>query len=162
MRSQPLRIGLLTHSVNPRGGVVHTLALADALHARGHDVTVFAPAQPGQTMFRAPRCAVDLVPVVVAPSVLAEMIAARRTAFVQHLVPLLRRRPFDVLHAQDGIGGNALADLREAGAIGGFVRTVHHLDTFADPLVMQWQQRAFEHASQVLCVSQTWCDTLRR
>ncbi len=30
--SARLDISLLTHSVNPRGGVVHTLELADALH----------------------------------------------------------------------------------------------------------------------------------
>ena len=38
-----LRIALLTHSVNPRGGVVHTLELANALQGAGHAVTVFAP-----------------------------------------------------------------------------------------------------------------------
>jgi predicted peroxiredoxin len=51
-----LRIALLTHSVNPRGGVVHTLELATALTALGHDVTVFAPAVPGETLFRLPPC----------------------------------------------------------------------------------------------------------
>ena len=60
--SRPLRIALLTHSVNPRGGVVHTLELANALHDRGHQVTMLAPARPGQTLFRTPRCAVELVP----------------------------------------------------------------------------------------------------
>ena len=34
---RPLRIGLLTHSVNPRGGVVHTLELARALHEALHE-----------------------------------------------------------------------------------------------------------------------------
>ena len=165
MRELPaLRIGLLTHSVNPRGGVVHTLELANALHDRGHHVTVFAPALPGQTMFRMPRCALDLVPIRVpsteAPRGVAEMIASRRAAYVKHLSQRLRTQRFDVLHAQDGIGGNALADLCEAGTIDGFVRTVHHLDSFDDARVMQWQQRAFERASQVLCVSQTWCDRL--
>ena len=58
-----LRIALLTHSVNPRGGVVHTLELANALHAAGHAVTVFAPAAPGQRLFRDPACRVSLVPV---------------------------------------------------------------------------------------------------
>ena len=48
-----LRIALLTHSVNPRGGVVHTLELARALHDSGHDVTVFAPARENEVMFRA-------------------------------------------------------------------------------------------------------------
>lgn len=157
-----LRIALLTHSVNPRGGVVHTLELADALHAIGHEVTILAPAQPGQQMFRASRCAVELVTVGPAPRDLAGMVASRRDAFIEHLAPRLAGRPWDVLHAQDGIGGNALATLRERGAIDGFVRTVHHLDRFDDPQVMAWQQRAFAQADRVLCVSRTWCDILRR
>ena len=157
-----LRIGLLTHSVNPRGGVVHTLELANALHDRGHRVTVFAPALAGQSMFRTPRCAVELVTITDTPRDVAEMVASRRAAYVAHLSQGLHVQAFDVLHAQDGIGGNALADLCEAGAIGGFVRTVHHLDSFADARVMAWQQRAFLRASLVLCVSQTWCDALLR
>jgi glycosyltransferase-like protein len=155
-----LRIALLTHSVNPRGGVVHTLELADALHARGHSVTVLAPATAGQRLFRATRCAVELVEVPAAPSSVVEMVATRRAAFVKHLAKLLRVEEFDILHAQDSIGGNALADLRDAGAIDGFVRTVHHLDYFADDQLMQWQERAFRSASEVLCVSQTWRDHL--
>ena len=162
MPSRRLRIGLLTHSVNPRGGVVHTLELADALHAAGHDVTVMAPALPGQALFRTPRCAVELVPVAPAPADLASMVASRRDAYIDHLAPQVASRSYDVLHAQDGIGGNALATLQERGLIDGFVRTVHHLDTFDDARVMAWQQRAFLHARQVLCVSQTWCDVLRR
>ena len=58
-----MKIALLTHSVNPRGGVVHTLELARALHDAGHHVTVFAPALPGQRLFRAVSHPVDLVPV---------------------------------------------------------------------------------------------------
>jgi glycosyltransferase-like protein len=155
-----LRIALLTHSVNPRGGVVHTLELADALHARGHSVTVLAPATPGQRLFREARCAVELVAVPDTPMSVVELVATRRAAFVKHLAKLLRVQDFDILHAQDSIGGNALADLRDAGAIHGFVRTVHHLDHFADDQLMQWQERAFRCASEVLCVSQTWRDHL--
>jgi hypothetical protein len=40
MNMDALRIALLTHSVNPRGGVVHTIELASALSTQGHDVTV--------------------------------------------------------------------------------------------------------------------------
>jgi glycosyltransferase-like protein len=156
-----LEIGLLTHSVNPRGGVVHTLELADALHERGHRVTVFAPALPGQSMFRPTRCELRLVPVPAPAASVVDMVATRRAAFARHLSALLATRRFDVLHAQDAIGGNALADLAEAGEIGGFVRTVHHLDTFDDPRLMAWQRRAFTAASQLLCVSRTWCDHLQ-
>jgi glycosyltransferase-like protein len=156
-----LDIALLTHSVNPRGGVVHTLELADALHERGHRVTVFAPAASGQAMFRHTRCAVDLVSIDAGRLGVVEMVATRRAAFVAHLSRTLQAARFDVMHAQDAIGGNALADLVERGEIDGFLRTVHHLDTFDDPRLMAWQHRAFAQASHVLCVSQTWRDRLR-
>ena len=41
-------------------------------------------------------------------------------------------RGFDLYHAHDGIGANALATLKEEGLIPAFVRTVHHVDDFAD------------------------------
>lgn len=157
-----LRIALLTHSVNPRGGVVHTLELANALHACGHQVTVMAPAAPGQALFRTPRCAVELVPLQRAASTQLEMVETRIAAFVAHLSQRLRRGGFDVFHAQDGLGGNALATLCEAGAIPGFVRTVHHLDHFDDPRLMHWQRRGVERAQLVLCVSGLWRETLWR
>ena len=37
------RIAILTHSTNPRGGVVHALELGDALTRLGYQATVFAP-----------------------------------------------------------------------------------------------------------------------
>ncbi len=42
-----MNIALLTHSTNPRGGVVHVLELGRALMALGHTVTLIAPAAPG-------------------------------------------------------------------------------------------------------------------
>lgn len=159
---RPLRIGLLTHSVNPRGGVVHTLELARALHDAGHAVTVMAPAAPGQAFFRRPPCRVELVPVHGMPGDTVEMVRLRIEAFVRHLGRLLADEDFDVLHTQDSIGGNALAQLRDAGRIDGFVRTVHHLDSFDDARLMRWQRIAFEEAAQVLCVSRLWREHLVR
>ena len=40
-----MRIALLTYSTKPRGGVVHTLNLAEALARRGADVTVWSLAR---------------------------------------------------------------------------------------------------------------------
>ncbi len=157
-----MKIGLLTHSVNPRGGVVHTLELAHALFDMGHDVTVMAPATPGQQFFRPVRCAAELVPVSHTPSDMVEMVRSRINAYVDHLTPLLAREHFDVLHAHDGIGGNALATLQERGLISGFVRTVHHLDNFAQPQLMAWQHRSVHQAQQVLCVSRLWQEVLAR
>lgn len=156
----PLKIGLLTHSVNPRGGVVHTIELAHALHDAGHDVTVMAPAAPGQRFFRPVRCATQLVPVRGVPKDMVEMVGTRIEAFRRHLEKQLEGTRFDVLHAHDPIGGNALADLVDAGLVHGFVRTVHHLEVFASPQLMAWQSRGFRRASQVFCASRMWRDIL--
>jgi glycosyltransferase-like protein len=160
--SAALRIGLLTHSVNPRGGVVHTLELADALHRLGHDVTVFAPAAPGQALFRPLSAAFRPVPFTEPAAPLVERVAARIAAYEAFLAGQLAVQPFDLLHAQDSVSGNALANLRERGLIDGFVRTVHHLDDFEDTRLRAWQDRAFRAASLRLCVSRMWCDSLRR
>ncbi len=45
-----LRVAILTHSTNPRGGVVHALALAEALCELGHEAVVHAP-DPSRTRF---------------------------------------------------------------------------------------------------------------
>jgi hypothetical protein len=114
-----LRIGLLTHSVNPRGGVVHTVELAQALHALGHDVTVFAPAGPGQTFCSPGRWPVtsSAVPVSGDTDGVAGMAAQRIDAFVRHLAPRRRvQTPFDLLHAQDGLGGERAGHAAQSGA----------------------------------------------
>jgi glycosyltransferase-like protein len=158
--SRPLRIGLLTHSVNPRGGVVHTLELAQALHDAGHDVTVMAPAAPGQDFFRPVRCATRLIPIEGTPRDMVDMVATRIEATTRALDGWLATQSFDVLHTHDPIGGNALANLQDAGRIDGFVRTVHHLETFASLQLMAWQTRGFQRARQVFCVSRLWRDLL--
>ena len=158
--ARPLRIGLFTHSVNPRGGVVHCLELGEALANAGHDVVVHAPAAPGPAFFRpARRAAHRLDPGRAgrrrvgrprAANVVTETAAHLRAA----------ARPFDVYHAHDGISGNALVELTDQGAIPGFVRTVHHLDDFADPWLRAAQDRSVTAASHCLCVSGLWRGTL--
>jgi len=150
-----LRIALLTHSVNPRGGVVHTVELAAALTALGHDVTMFVPAAPGETLFRVPSCRVVYAPITLSQANTVAMVEARIDAF-RHALIEHDAAAFDVLHAQDSISGNALAELKAQGCIHGFVRTVHHLDHFDDPRLAMWQLRAYRDADQVLCVSETW------
>lgn len=160
MNGTAMRIALFTHSVNPRGGVVHTLELGRALHEAGHDVTIFAPSVGGAPMFRASPCRVVLAPAAAHGNDTVMMVQTRIDALKAALLEE-GASGFDVLHAQDGIGGNALADLREAGSIRGFVRTVHHLDAFANPRLSAWQQRAYADADTVLCVSDTWTRKMR-
>jgi glycosyltransferase-like protein len=156
-----MQIGLLTHSINPRGGVVHVLELGCALRARGHAVTLIAPAARGQEFFRPTPCEVELARAPAPVTGLAQTVRARIEALRDHLARLLHRRQFDVLHSHDGIGGNALAELARQGRIGGYLRTVHHVDRFADPLVQAWEERSIREATRVLCVSALWRERLR-
>ena len=160
--AEALKIALLTHSINPRGGVVHVVELGRALQARGHAVTLIAPAASGQRLFRQTPCRVELADAPPAGADLAETVRHRITAMRSRLATLLARESFDVFHTHDGIGGNALADLVEQGAVAGYLRTVHHVDRFSDARVQAWEDRSIRCATQVLCVSAFWCKCLRR
>jgi glycosyltransferase-like protein len=152
---QPLAIAILTHSVNPRGGVVHALQLAEALQDAGHRVTLLAPATPGQTLFREPRCDFETVPCAANPGDIAQMVEQRVAAYERHLSHS-RFDAIDIWHAQDSISGNALANLADTGRIAGYIRTVHHLDRFDDPRLEAYQYRGFAKARSLFCVSRLW------
>src|ERR1700751_3466378 len=164
MSNTPLRIALFTHSVNPRGGVVHTLELGRALIAEGQDVTIFAPTDDGAPMFRPSPCRIVLANVTSRAVDTASMVQTRIDALKRALKATLRAQApagFDVLHAQDSISGNALAELRAEGVIRGYVRTVHHLDAFRDPRLAEWQRRAYADADTVFCVSEGWTQMMK-
>ncbi|MFW7267203.1 MSMEG_0565 family glycosyltransferase [Gluconacetobacter sp. Hr-1-5] len=150
-----LSIGILTHSTNPRGGVVHGMALAEALCDAGHEATLIAPDASGKGFFRDPRCAVRCIAV---PEV--RDLSARVECHVAAICEALRGARYDVLHAQDPISANALADLVADGRISGFARTVHHLDRFADPGLAFRQARGLRAAAELFTVSALWERTL--
>lgn len=151
-------IALLTYSTRPRGGVVHTLALAEALAAAGQDVTVWALARSGdETFFRAvdPRVALRLVPVADRDGEefgvrVARSIHTLGAEFAQ------ARDDYDLVHAQDCITTNAVAS---AGAR--CIRTVHHLDTFTTPQLASCHERAIVEPYAHVCVSGAVAGELR-
>ena len=155
------RVALLCHSTNPRGGVVHALELAEALESLGHEATVLAPDATGLGFFRATACATAPVAAtrLTGTADTLALVEARVGDYLRHFADPAHRR-YDVFHAQDGISGNALATLAERGLIDGFVRTVHHVDTFADPLVAALQDRSIVAAEAHCVVSALWRDAL--
>jgi len=68
---------------------------------------------------------------------------------------------FDLLHAQDCIAATAGLRLRERTGIP-LLRTVHHVDDFATPALVECQRRSIVEPDGVLVVSRTWRRTLRR
>ena len=140
----PLRIALLTYSTRPRGGVVHTLALAEALAALGHRVDVWSLARGGdRTFFRTVDDRVGLR-VVPFPELDGEGVGARILRSIDVLEQAFRPADYDVVHAQDCISANAVPRC---------IRTVHHLDTFATPELIACHERALTRPIAHICVS---------
>jgi glycosyltransferase-like protein len=153
--TRALRIAMLTHSTNPRGGVVHAMHLAEALTLLGHEVVLHAPDAPGRGFFRKPRCKCACFPVAPPAAHMIEMVEQRIADYVGYFAhPAFR--VFDLYHAHDGISGNALATLKVKGIIPGFARTVHHIDHFSDPRLMALQRLSIDSADRFFTVSRIW------
>ncbi|MBW3640297.1 MAG: glycosyltransferase [Actinobacteria bacterium] len=89
-------MALLTYSTKPRGGVVHTLALAEALHALGQPVHVLALGDPDAGFFRPLRAPMSIVPGPSGGGTIEQSVAAS----IDALAAALEDVDADVLHAQ--------------------------------------------------------------
>jgi glycosyltransferase-like protein len=154
----PRRIALYTHSTNPRGGVVHTLELGDALARAGHDVTIFAPDPSGNGFFRSTAARQISISAAPAQASLPAMMVQRIGEISNYI--RASRQTYDIHHAQDSINANALLACVESGDIKSFLRTVHHVDSYADPRLRDWQYRGIHAASKCFCVSKIWQEFL--
>jgi len=145
-------VALITYSTKPRGGVVHTLALAEALHVLGQPVRVIALGDPDRGFFRPVEAPVTIVPGPSGELSLEDKVAGSIGA----LEDVLLDAGEPVLHAQDCIGARAAARVRDAGAPVQVVRTVHHVDDFSSTVLMDCQRAAILEPDVVLAVSQVW------
>lgn len=139
-----MRIALLTYSTKPRGGVVHTLHLAEALARRGADVTVWSLARAGDSgFFRTvdPAVAVRLVEFADLPG---DTVTDRIVRSIDLLGKAFRAEDYDVVHAQDCISANA---------VGRCIRTIHHLDEFTTPILAECHEKAIVAPYARICVS---------
>jgi glycosyltransferase-like protein len=134
---------------------VHAIELADSLTRLGHEAVFHAPDPNGKGLFRAPLSPAVTVMAAPAAKDVADMVRIRIADYVRHFEARANRR-FDVYHAQDAISANALATLRQRRLIEGFARTVHHIDSFGDPRLGEWQMRSIAEADELLVVSALW------
>ena len=111
LTSLPVPVGLVTYSVKPRGGVVHTLALAEALHAAGYPVRVIALGDPAAGFFRPVQVPFTIIEAPPSLPTLEERVFANVDALASGLGRLAAEYP--ILHTQDCISARAACRVRD-------------------------------------------------
>ncbi len=159
-RAMTRRVALLTYSTRPRGGVVHSLCLAEALHGLGVPVHVIALGDPAVGWFTDVTVPSTIVPAPPWRQTLEERVFAAVDALADALREVASE--YDILHAQDCISARSAARVRDAGAPVVVVRTVHHIDDFTTPALVDCQAKAVLEPDRVLVVSRFWQQVLAR
>ena len=155
-----MKIAMLTYSVKPRGGVVHALEVSEALARRGHRVELMALARHDEELYRPPAVPLHVVRHVPPDAPFDERVQAMLTTYADGLRPLLAAGGYDVVHSQDCLSANAALELRDDGVIPHVIRTVHHVDDFTSPSLVECQERSITEPDRVLCVSPPWVERL--
>lgn len=151
---KPIRVALFTYSTKPRGGVAHTLNLAEKLHGLGQKVHVYALGTD-DGFFRRPSVPHTLIPCPKKEfASMDEKIRAYIEAYVDHLYGL--GDSYDIYHAEDCISANALSEIRKTGRVRFFLRTVHHVDDFTSVSLAECQEKSITEPDGVLVVSDYW------
>jgi glycosyltransferase-like protein len=147
-----VKVALLTYSTKPRGGVVHTLSLAEALAAAGADVTVWTLGRGGDGGFFRPVDPAVRQVIVPFPDRDGEDVGARVLRSIGTLRDAFDPAGYDIVHAQDCISANAA---------GRCLRTVHHIDHFQTPELAACHERAITEPAGHVCVSAAVARELR-
>lgn len=150
---------LVAHSTKPRGGLVHTVGLAEELHRQGHPVHLVTLGDPAVGLFRPTVVPHTVLPAPARGGSLEERVFASIDTLTEGLAGL--GGEIDILHAQDCIAARAAARVRDAGAPVSVLRTVHHVDDFTTPVLIICQRKAILEPDQVLVVSEQWRRILR-
>jgi glycosyltransferase-like protein len=153
MIAQP-RVALVSYSTKPRGGVVHTLSLAEAMHEQAMPVRVVSLGDPDVGFYRPVGAPYELVPAPAPADGLEERVFASIDALEKGLAQLADE--VDIFHCQDCISARAAVRVRDAGADVLAVRTVHHVDDFTTSALVECQRRSIEDPDQVVVVSADW------
>jgi len=155
------RVALTTYSVKPRGGVVHTLELAEALTELGISTTVIAMGDPEAGFFRPVRADYHIIPAPGWAETLEDRVFSWIDAMTRGLDELAG--DFDIVHSQDCISARAVHRVRtRADAKFVTLRTVHHVDDFTTQALIDCQEAAIREPDHVLVVSELWRKQLSR
>ncbi|HEV7193842.1 MAG TPA: glycosyltransferase, partial [Jatrophihabitantaceae bacterium] len=122
------RVALVSYSTKARGGVVHTLSLAEAMVEDGMRVQVVSLGDPDEGFYRPVRAPYSVVPAPEPADTLENRVFASIDALEAGLAEIADA--VDIVHTQDCISARAAARVRDSGADIRVLRTVHHVDDF--------------------------------
>lgn len=154
------KIALLTYSTKPRGGVAHTLSLAESLSELGQEVHVYALGT-GKEFFRNVEVPHTLIP---CPDIEYANMDEKIKSYIEIYTDYLKSvvNDYDIFHAEDCISANALLNLRNSGLINHYVRTIHHIDEFTSECLIECQLKSIVEPDYVIAVSKFWNKELRQ
>lgn len=153
-------VALVTYSTRPRGGVVHTLYLAETLHRLGQRVHIYALGDPDVGFFRDVAVPHTIIPAPARAPTLEARVSAAIDALTRGLADALGDT-YPLVHVQDCIAARAAVHLRDAGALFRVLRTVHHVDDFTTEALVECQRRSILDPDDLLVVSHHWRHRLR-
>jgi len=164
-RGQGLQLGIsvamLTYSTRPRGGVVHALKLAERLSSKGADVKLYSLARSDDPSalsgyFRKVNVPYKIFEYEWHPDLVTRL--ERMIDSYSFGLP----RDASIYHAQDCVGGTALARMKAKGLLSAPIfRTIHHIDDFSEPRLFRFEQKAVSLAEHRFVVSKYWQRELR-
>ncbi|HLF60095.1 MAG TPA: MSMEG_0565 family glycosyltransferase [Acidimicrobiia bacterium] len=159
-----MSVALVTYSTRPRGGVVHTLDLAEALLVGGMDIRIIALGDRAAGFFRETNVPVTFIPTPPWAETLDDRVFRSVDALADGLRSLAGE--FSILHAQDCIAARAAARVRDEMSTSDprrpiVVRTVHHVDDFTTQALIDCQRQAIIEPDALIVVSRQWQEILR-
>ncbi len=149
------RVAMVTFSTRPRGGAVHALHLSEALARRDQPVHIFALGDPRAGFSRPTPVPFTICPSPDSDGSLEDKVMRSVDVLADHLLEVVPGG-YDIIHAQDCIAARAACRVRQSHPSLRVVRTVHHIDDFSTPALIECQHRSILDPDHVLVVSRFW------
>lgn len=154
-----MRVAMMTYSIMPRGGVVHSSKLAEHLAELNVEVDLFALCNTnGMEMEKEIKFYRPLnVPYTIYPF---KQQSDNVISYVKQMINEYENnlpKDFDLYHTHDCVGGNVLCSLKKKNEIQApTIRTIHHLDSFQNKDLLKFQETAARNCDYKMVVSKYW------
>jgi glycosyltransferase-like protein len=154
-----MRVAMMTYSIMPRGGVVHSTKLAEHLSQLGLEVELFAL---GNTNEMETGKKIEFYRPLNIPFTIYPFSDDSKNA-IEYVIHMIKEyennlpKDFDLYHTHDCVGANALCSLKKKNEIiAPTVRTIHHLDAFQNKDLLKLQEKAARNCDHKMVVSKFW------